>query len=151
LNNCTVCWAATNPLDWLTYYPPVVFPEALPMSTNYLLVWLSFIWVPTAGWRFGRLRGSPEEKLLLLALLVFAWNVASDIWLFAAVGRAVFEWYFLPAIPALAMGGAYLLTRSGISKWVSYPSIVLIVAVGLLLSPVTYHLLFPQSGGCSVC
>ena len=151
--SCTACWAATNPLDWFTFFPPVVFPEALPMVTNYLLVWLWFIWVPIAVWHFGRLKDSPEGKILLLALLIFAWNVASDIWLFAAVGRAVFEWYMLPAIPALAIGGAYLLTRPWIPKWISYVGIVAVVVVGLLLTPFAFHLLFSQSGMCptSIC
>jgi len=150
-NSCIACWAATNPLDWLTYFPPVIFPEALVMAPNYLLVWLIFAWVPVAAWRFGRLRTTQEGRALLLALLIFAWNIASDIWLFAAVGRAVFEWYLLPAIPAMAIGGAYLLTRPEIPKLISYVLMVLIIAVGLLLSPVTYHLLFPQSGGCPQC
>jgi hypothetical protein len=150
-NSCIACWAATNPLDWLTYFPPIIFPEALVMAPNYLLVWLVFAWVPIALWRMDRLWSSSEGKALLLALVVFGWNVASDIWLFVVVGRAVFEWYLLPAIPAMAIGAAYLLTRPEVPRWISYVSIVLVVTVGLLLSPITYHLLFPQSGSCPAC
>ena len=46
---------------------------------------------PRRVWRLGRLGGTPEGRVLLLGLLVFAWNIASDIWLFAVVGRAVFD------------------------------------------------------------
>jgi hypothetical protein len=150
-NNCWDCWAATNPIDWLTYFPPVIFPQSLVSAANYPLVWLSFGWIPLAAWRFRSLRTSPEGKVLLLGASIFSWNVVSNIYIFSVLGRAVFEWYFLPAVLGLAMGGAYLLTRSGIPRWARYSLIAAVVIVGLLLSPVVYNTLYPQPQVCAWC
>jgi hypothetical protein len=150
-NNCFECWAAQNPLDWLTYFPPVVLPQALVTAPNYALVWLSFAWVPLAAWKFRAIRATQEGKVLLMGLSIFSWNVFSNVFIYSVVDRPVFEWYFLPAVPGLAMGGAYLLTRPGIPRWARYGLIAAVIFVGVLLSPALYELLYPQPQTCVWC
>jgi len=77
--------------------------------------------------------------MLLLALL---WNLDSNLWLFEGFGRAVFEWYFLPAIPALAMWGAYLVTRPNLPRRLAYALVGSVLLVAALLSPPSFALLF---------
>jgi hypothetical protein len=150
-SSCTACWAGTNPLDWLTYVPPVSFPTALILAPNYPLVWMSFVWVPLGAARLAKRRPDPDLKPLALAGFIFAWNLVSNLWLFSDVNRAVFEWYLLPAVPAFAIGGAYLLTRPGTPKWVVYLAAGAVIMVGILLSPVVYHILYPQPQHCPDC
>jgi hypothetical protein len=80
--------------------------------------------------------------VLLLALLVFLWNLGSNLWLFEGLGRAVFEWYFLPAVPALAMGGAYLVTRPSLPMRLAYALVGSVLLVAALLSPLSFAVLF---------
>lgn len=128
-SNCVTCWTSTNPLDWLTYFPPVISPTALVLAPNYPLVWLGFVWIPVAARSFRSLRLTGEGRALLLALSIFGWNIGSDLWIYAGLGRAVFEWYLLPAVPAFGS----------------------LVLVGLLLSPMVFHQLYPQPQPCSNC
>jgi dolichyl-phosphate-mannose-protein mannosyltransferase len=150
-DSCFACWSATNPLDWLTYFPPVVLSQAMVTAPNYPLVWLAFAWVPLGAWRFRALRVAREGRVLLLAGSIFVWNVASNLAIFSVFGRAVFEWYFLPAVPALAMGGAYLVTRPGIPRWAMFGMIAAVLIVGILLSPVVYNVLYPAPQACDWC
>jgi 4-amino-4-deoxy-L-arabinose transferase-like glycosyltransferase len=140
--HCPECWGGTNPLDWLTYIPPVVFPTDLVLAVNYPLVWLSFAWVPLAVLSFRRLRSTPEGKVLVLALLLFLWNVGSNLWLFQGLGRGVFEWYILPAVPAFAIGGAYLVTRPSLPRPLAYALVGSVLLVAALLSPLSFAMLF---------
>jgi 4-amino-4-deoxy-L-arabinose transferase-like glycosyltransferase len=151
VSNCNACWTSTNPLDWLTYFPPVVIPTGLVLAPNYLLVWLCFVWVPLAARSFRRLRLTGEGRALLLALFLFGWNLASDFWAYIGLGRPVFEWYFLPAVPALAIGAAYHLTRVGTPKWVTLAMMASLIFLALLLSPLVFHALYPQSQSCIGC
>ena len=148
---CTSCWAGTNPLDWLTYVPPVAFPTSLLLVVNYPLVWMAFGWVPLGVLKSVRGKIDSDARPLMLAALIFLWNLASNILIFSALDRAVFEWYILPAVPAFAIGGAYLLTRPRTPKWLLYVGTGVVVVVGLLLSPIVYHLLYPQPQYCSSC
>jgi hypothetical protein len=148
---CTACWTGTNPLDWLTYLPPIAFPTALVLAVNYPLVWMSFVWVPVAVVKLGKRQIDPDLKPLVLAAFIFIWNIGSDLWLFSDVNRVVFEWYILPVVPAFAIGGAYLLTRPRTPRWLLYSAAGVVIVVGLLLSPVVYHILFPQPQYCTEC
>ena len=140
--HCPECWGNTNPLDWLTYIPPVVFPTDLVLAVNYPLVWLSFAWVPMAVLSFKRLRSTPEGKVLILALLLFIWNVGSNIWLFEGLGRAVFEWYILPAVPAFAIGAAYLASRPRTPRPVAVVIVGSVLLGAAVLSPPAFASLF---------
>jgi hypothetical protein len=141
---CGSCWAGTNPFDWLTYVPPVAFPTALVLAVNYPLVWMTFIWAPLGAYK--RLKGRIDQDLkpVLLSLSIFLWNLASNLAIFSALDRAVFEWYILPVVPAFAIGAAYLLTRPRTPRWLLYLGTALVIGVGLLLSPFVYHILYPQ-------
>jgi len=150
-NTCTACWAGTNPLDWFTYFPPVSFPTALVLAPNYPLVWMSFVWVPLGAVRVARRKFDSDLKPVALAGSILVWNLASDIWLYLDVNRVVFEWYLLPVVPAFAIGGAYLLTRPSTPRWVLYLGAAAVVIVGILLSPVVYHILYPQPQYCNDC
>jgi 4-amino-4-deoxy-L-arabinose transferase-like glycosyltransferase len=149
--NCFACWSATNPLDWLTYFPPVVFSQSIMMVANYPLVWMCFAWVPFGLVKLRSLRVAQEGKVLILAGSIFIWNLASNIVIFSVFGRAVFEWYFLPAVPAMAMGGAYLVTLSWLPRWARYGLIVAVVIVGIILSPYVYNTLYPGPQVCEWC
>ena len=148
---CTACWAATNPLDWLTYFPPVAFPTALVLAPNYPLVWMAFVWVPIGMLALVRRRINDAVKPTILASSILLWDLASNLWLYEGVGRAVFEWYLLPAVPAFAMGGAYLLTRNWMPRPIRYAAAASVIVVGLLLSPAAYHLIYPAPQYCSSC
>jgi hypothetical protein len=141
---CGSCWTGTNPFDWLFYVPPVAFPTALVLAVNYPLVWMTFVWAPLGAYRWLKGRVDQDLKPVLLSLSIFLWNLASNLAIFSALNRAVFEWYILPVVPAFAIGGAYLLTRLRTPKWVLYLGAAVVIAVGLLLSPVVYHILYPQ-------
>jgi hypothetical protein len=53
-------------------------------------------------------------------LIWFSWNYFPYLALFAA-GRVTYPFYFIPALPAVAMGASYFLTR----KWApSYLSVI---------------------------
>ena len=149
--NCVACWSSTNPIDWLTYFPPIIFPTDLVLAPNYPLVWLSILWVPLGGWSFRKLRSTGEGRALLLAVFLFAGNMASNIYIYAALNRAVFEWYFLPAVPALAIGASYLLTRPKMPRWIAYFILIVLVFTAVILSSVTMHILFPQTQSCGEC
>ena len=56
---------------------------------------------------------SGDAKLALLSLIWFSWNYFPYLALFT-VGRVTYPFYFIPALPAVAMGASYFLTR----KWV---------------------------------
>ena len=149
--NCVACWTSTNPVDWLTYFPPLIFPTDLVLAPNYPLVWMSFVWVPIGIRYFRSLRSKGEGQALLLALFLFGGNLISNILIYTALNRAVFEWYFLPAVPAMAIGAAYLVTRPKMPRWVSYFIMAVLIITAILLSSVTFHLLFPQQQTCSDC
>lgn len=144
-------WAGTNPLDYLTYLPPVAFPTALMLVVNYPLVWMAFVWTPLVAWKLWKHEIGADEKPLLLAAMIFLWNTGSSIYVYSFLGRASFEWYILPAVPAFAIGGAYLLTRPRMPKLGFYTLLAVVLSVGLLLSPIAYHILFPQPQVCSSC
>ena len=108
--------------------------------TNLLETWTTYLWVPIAVWaiwrvfrpRSGGLEQfgfvptnarslSADTKFALLAVIWFTWNYFPYVALFAA-GRVTYPFYFIPALPAVAMGASYFLTRSWVPRytWVLY-------------------------------
>ena len=100
--------------------------------TNLLETWTTYLWAPLAAlavWEVFKPRPkgleqfgfvdtssrnhSGDTKLALLSLIWFSWNYFPYLALFAA-GRVTYPFYFIPALPAVAMGASYFLTR----KWV---------------------------------
>ena len=98
--------------------------------TNLLVTWLVFIWVPLAAltlYRSARARRaeiggngkgfattgrfSGDTRLAGLALLMFLWNYIPYFWIQYGLQRVTYPFYIIPAIPSLALGAGYLVTR----------------------------------------
>jgi dolichyl-phosphate-mannose--protein O-mannosyl transferase len=105
--------------------------------TNLIETWTTYLWFPLAAlaiWkvfrpRFGGLERfgfaetasqnlSGDTKLALLSLIWFSWNYFPYLALFAA-GRVTYPFYFIPALPAVAMGASYFLTRKWVPRYLS--------------------------------
>jgi len=124
--------------------------------TNLLETWTVFVWVPLVAYllydhfkkrqpsleQFGfqevggaSLGLSGEIKFAGLALIWFLWAYLPYIGLFFA-GRVTYPFYFVPAIPAVAMGCSYWLTR----KWFPRPLMI----IYLLMVFVFFFVYFPE-------
>jgi 4-amino-4-deoxy-L-arabinose transferase-like glycosyltransferase len=103
--------------------------------TNLIETWTTYLWMPLAGvaiWKVFRPRSGGLErfgfvdtasrnlqgstKLAILSLIWFSWNYFPYLALFA-FGRVTYPFYFISALPAVAMGGSYFLTRSWGSRY----------------------------------
>jgi dolichyl-phosphate-mannose--protein O-mannosyl transferase len=62
---------------------------------------------------------SGETKLALLSLIWFSWNYFPYLALFAA-GRVTYPFYFIPALPAVAMGASYFLTWKSVPRYARF-------------------------------
>ena len=142
-----------TPLSWLTFYSPVgyflthvtttitagssqtqlVYTEVGYYGvTNMLVVWTIFAWVPYVLYEAirGR-RGSagvaePLSRSLQTGLFAFVWFAWTyfpyfSLWIY---GRVTYPFYFVPAIPALAMGTSYFISRSWFSSKIAAVYIV---------------------------
>jgi hypothetical protein len=124
--------------------------------TNLLVTWTVFVWVPMVAYALYRQARKPQPKLeefgfeakdspaselsnevkfASLALVYFLWSYLPYIFLFVA-GRVTYPFYFVPAIPAVAMGASYWLTRS----W--FPRSLLWVYLGMAF--VFFFVYFPD-------
>jgi 4-amino-4-deoxy-L-arabinose transferase-like glycosyltransferase len=124
--------------------------------TNFIETWTTYIWAPLVAFILYRYFRRPqtgldrfigkEDKLVLaqasdelkfaaLALIWFLWNYIPYILLFSA-GRVTYPFYFIPAIPAVAMGVSFLLTRD----W--FPHRIALVYVGAAF--VFFFVFFPD-------
>jgi hypothetical protein len=120
--------------------------------TNLLETWTVFVWVPLVAYvlysrfrkagleQFGfdattgpRLDG--ETRFAALALILFLWAYVPYLFLFIG-GRVTYPFYFIPAIPAVAMGSSYWVTRSWFPKW--------LLAVYLAMVFVFFFVYFPE-------
>jgi hypothetical protein len=126
--------------------------------TNFLETWTIYIWIPLAAfslYRFYR-RKQPtlevfgfenagsnsvafpgELKFAAFALILFLWSYVPYVVLFLA-GRVTYPFYFLPAVPAVAMGATYWVTRNWFPRWLMY------VYVGMAF--VFFFIYFPYKG-----
>ncbi len=127
-----------TPLDWLIAYQPIGYLVVKVSSStltyvsvgyygiaSLVVVWMVFIWIPLAAARLvkGRRAGTPlsaDDRFGVFLTVWFLWSYVPYIvlWLF---GRVTYPFYIVPAIPALAAGAAYFLTR----EW--FPSKMAIV------------------------
>jgi hypothetical protein len=127
--------------------------------TNLLETWTVFVWIPLVvyllyrqfrrpqpvldqfGFEGGAAPPSPllsgEVKFAGLALVWFLWAYLPYIALFLA-GRVTYPFYFVPAIPAVAMGCAYWVTRS----WFPRP----LLALFMVMIFVFFFIYFPDKG-----
>ncbi len=117
--------------------------------TNMIETWSTFIWAPLAviilyrllkdrrssttldqfGFKANALSklSFQESELAVFALIVFVWNYFPYIFLFLA-GRVTYPFYFLPAVPAVALGASYLITRDKVPKIVA---LIFLIAVSI--------------------
>lgn len=91
------------------------------VSYNPVLLWSIFIWVPVGAYFLGRKLVKKEgpdgaDRLFVFALLLVVVGLLANE-LFYLGGRIIWVWYYLPIVPGLALGEAYLLTRAGIPLW----------------------------------
>jgi hypothetical protein len=103
--------------------------------SNLIETWTTYLWMPLAGmatWKVFRPRPkgleqfgfvdtaswnlSGSTKLAVLSLIWFSWNYFPYLLLFA-YGRVTYPFYFISALPGVAMGGSYFLTRSWVPRY----------------------------------
>jgi len=134
-----------TPLDWLAYYSPVSYlvttvtvtisgaTTATTLSyigvgfygvNNVIVLWLVFAWVPIVVYRL--LKKAPpgeqrnrDDQTMLFILIMFLWSYLPYIalWIY---GRVTYPFYILPAVPAIATGAAYFVTRDWFPRHVSW-------------------------------
>ncbi len=113
--------------------------------TNLLETWTVFVWVPLVAYvlyrqfrkrqpsldEFGFSSEAPrtsvipaDTKFAALALIMFLWTYVPYLFLLLAE-RVTYPFYFVPAIPAVAMGCAYWLSR----KWFPKPLMVIFLVM----------------------
>jgi hypothetical protein len=126
--------------------------------TNFLETWTIYIWIPLVAYALYRYyrREQPtldafglentggnsvalpgELRFAAFALVLFLWSYVPYIVLFLA-GRVTYPFYFLPTVPAVAMGATYWITRSWFPRWLMY------VYVGMAF--VFFFIYFPYKG-----
>lgn len=140
----TVLNAPITPWNWVTYYSPVGYlVTSVKVSsatssysyvsagyygiTNQFEVWLIYFWGGYTIYLWWKTRGKPmasgveatEFKLARLALVWFLVVFLGYLFLFY-YGRVTYPYYFISAVPALAMGAAYFLTRAWFPREIAY-------------------------------
>jgi 4-amino-4-deoxy-L-arabinose transferase-like glycosyltransferase len=124
--------------------------------TNMLETWMTFFWAPLVGvemyrWRRAKVAAlepttSPEStpirengdfKLAAFAFIWFAWAYLPYLAIFG-YGRVTYPFYMVPAIPAIALGCGYFITRSWFPPRLTW---VYLIAVA-----VWFFLYFPDKG-----
>ena len=126
--------------------------------TNFLETWTVYIWIPLVAYSLyrayrqrqptleafgGENAGNApitllgELKFAAFALVLFLWSYVPYVALFFA-GRVTYPFYFLPAVPAVAMGATFWITRSWFPRWLLY------VYVGMTI--VFFFIYFPYKG-----
>jgi 4-amino-4-deoxy-L-arabinose transferase-like glycosyltransferase len=133
-----------TPWNWVTYYSPVgylvtsvkVTAGATSYTyisagyygvTNQFEVWLVYLWGGYTAYLWWKTRGktiasesdATEFRLARIALLWFLVVFIGYVALFY-YGRITYPYYFISAVPSLAIGGAYFLTRSWFPRPVAY-------------------------------
>jgi hypothetical protein len=126
--------------------------------TNFLETWTVYIWIPLVAYSLyvtyrrkqltldssglestgGNSVALPGElKFAAFALVLFLWSYVPYVVLFLG-GRVTYPFYFLPAVPAIAMGASYWMTRSWFPRWLMY--------VYVLMAFVFFFIYFPYKG-----
>ncbi len=133
-----------TPWNWVTYYSPIGYlitnvNVSSPTGsysyvsagyygvTNQFEVWLvylwgaytAYLWLKTRGATFASEADAKEFRLARFAFIWFLVVFLGYLFLFY-YGRITYPYYFISAVPSLAIGGAYLLTRSWFPRPVAY-------------------------------
>jgi 4-amino-4-deoxy-L-arabinose transferase-like glycosyltransferase len=122
------CYANFVPGAWYFFLTSIYWMVGL--SNNQVLLWLVLLWIPFGIWAVHRARGgrtTPENRLFVFAALLFSSTFFANVLVYLG-GRIVWIWYLLPVIPALSLGGGYLLTRREIPIQVRVGILILVVA-----------------------
>ena len=120
--------------------------------TNFLETWTVYVWVPLVAYtlyRFYR-RKTPqledfgfsgpkpalpgETRFAAFALTLFLWSYVPYLCLFVE-GRVTYPFYIIPAIPAIAMGAAYWLSKPWFPRWLMWIYIAMTFAFFLVYFP----------------
>ena len=140
----TVLHTPITPWNWITYYSPISYDVIVVSVTsatggyNYVSagyygvtdqfeVWLIYLWGGYTVYTWWKTRGTKfasesEAKDFALARLALIWFLVvflAYLFLFY-YGRITYPYYFISAVPSLAMGGAYFLTRSWFPRPIAY-------------------------------
>lgn len=146
-----------TPLNWLTFYSPISYlVTSVTVSSgntsfsyaavgyygvaNVVVVWMVYAWLPVAIYRTFRNRkwkATPSGDDTL-ALFLAVWFLLSYLpyvllWLY---GRVTYPFYILPAVPALAGGAAYFVTREWFSNKLAIVYLIAAFALFFLYFPV---------------
>lgn len=126
--------------------------------TNLIETWTVFVWVPLTALAVFRHFRRPQPRLEQfgfaesgtvgpsapgipkfagLALIMFLWTYVPYIFIFLTE-RVTYPFYFIPAIPAVAMGASYWLTRDWFPRRLMY--------VYLIMAFVFFFVYFPAKG-----
>jgi len=126
--------------------------------TNLIETWTVFVWVPLTALVVYRNFRRPQPRLEQfgfadggtpnpstpgitrfagLALIMFLWTYVPYIFIFLTQ-RVTYPFYFIPAIPAVAMGASYWLTRDWFPRRLMY--------VYLIMAFVFFFVYFPAKG-----
>jgi dolichyl-phosphate-mannose--protein O-mannosyl transferase len=126
--------------------------------TNFLETWTIFIWIPLAAYalyhefrrkqptleEFVAEAGGPstsslstEARFAGLALVWFLWTYLPYVALFFAA-RVTYPFYFVPAVPAVAMGCGYWVTKSWFPRW--------LLVIFMVMVFVFFFIYFPYKG-----
>ena len=124
--------------------------------TNLVVTWATFVWIPLLGYALyseyrrrepkledyqggapGRPGLSAEGRFAAFTLTLFGWSYVPYLFLFLG-GRVTYPFYIVPAIPAMAMGTAFWVSRKWFPKWLA--------AVYLAVAFVFFLVYFPDKG-----
>ena len=133
-----------TPWNWVTYYSPIGYlitnvNVSSPTGsysyvsagyygvTNQFEVWLVYLWGAYTVYLWWKTRGATfasesdakEFQLARFALIWFLVVFLGYLVLFY-YGRITYPYYFISAVPSLAIGGAYCLTRAWFPRPVAY-------------------------------
>ena len=150
---CQSCWRSLSPFDWITFFSPVEFAYPPPPgSSHYIIIggfrfvydgfafygitnmfetWMLYIWIPIAffilyKFRVNIRRGlQGSDRLLIFALIWFTFTWLPYVALYLQQ-RAEYEYYMVSAVPALAIGASYLVTRESVPNKVTIAYLILV-------------------------
>ena len=126
--------------------------------TNLLETWATFVWIPLMSYALYlacRRRGpapgdapadmappagpvrpplTGEGRFAAFTLTLFGWSYVPYLFLFLA-GRVTYPFYIVPAIPAMAMGTAFWVSRKWFPKWLAAVYLAMVFVFFLVYFP----------------
>jgi hypothetical protein len=100
----------SNPLYWLISITGEPWPTYFIL--NIFASTLALVWLPIGIWR---IRRSDDAKALILASLWLFWTYVPFEVIYLT-GRVEYYYYTVQMVPALALGGAYLVSSSNFPR-----------------------------------